>query len=194
MWGWEEKAACSYAHTENSVHLFSPGGGAGSSAVSSASTPGQTGPLRTSEGHHRRTPEADRPSTVPCMSTIACSGPQLPALPILLPFWRPQGHSALSGNHSSGQLSLAFLSSESCIFLPIFGGGLVIGQLAREYAGGSIACSPALLPGVLSSCPSELERAPGRPSALDAGLPGKGGEALLFLSAPERRIRSQMFL
>lgn len=27
-----------------------------------------------------------------------------------------------------------------------------------------------------------------------AGLPGKGGEALLFLSAPERRIRSQMFL
>lgn len=100
----------------------------------------------------------------------------------------------LSGNYSSGQISLAFLSSESCIFLPIFGGGLVAGQPSREYAEGRVAYSLALLPRVRSSCPSDFERTPGRPSGMDAELPGKGGEALLFLSAPERRIHSQMFL
>lgn len=53
--------------------------------------------------------------------------------------------------------------------------------------------SLALLPGARSSCPSEFEGAPGRPLGMDPELPGKGGEALLFLSAPGRRIRSQMF-
>lgn len=40
----------------------------------------------------------------------------------------------LSGNYSSGQLSLAFLSSDSCIFLPIFGGDLVAGRPSRKCA------------------------------------------------------------
>lgn len=56
-----------------------------------------------------------------------------PALPCLFPqgFWRPQSHTTLSGNYSSGQLSLAFLSSELCIFLPLFGGDSVAGQPSR---------------------------------------------------------------
>lgn len=125
---------------------------------------------------------------------IARSLPQPPAPPVLAGLLAPPGSHSPSGNYSSGQLSLAFLSSESCIFLPIFGGDLVAGRPSREYAGGSVACSLALLPGVPSSCPSESERAPGRPAAMDAELLGKGGEALLFLSAPGRRICSQMFL
>ena len=41
--------------------------------------------------------------------------------------------------------------------------------------------------------PLEVERAPGRPAGLDAGLPGQGVRAV-FLSIPKRRILSQMFL
>lgn len=63
-----------------------------------------------------------------------------------------QGHTALSGNYSSGQLSLAFLSSESCIFLPIFGGDLVAGQASRV----SLQPGPASRRGRLPA-PSELE-------------------------------------
>lgn len=70
-------------------------------------------------------------------------------------FWCPQGHTALSGNYSSGQLSLAFLSSESCVFLPLFGGGSVAGQPSRaSLQGEAQPSSPALLTGAgLSSCP-----------------------------------------
>lgn len=55
---------------------------------------------------------------------------------LLQGFCRPQGHTALSGNYSSGQLSLAFLSSESRIFLPLFGADLVAGQRSRASSQG----------------------------------------------------------
>lgn len=89
----------------------------------------------------------------PCVETVACPSSQLGLF--LQGFWCPQGHTALSGNYASGQLSLAFLSSESCVFLPLFGGGSVAGQpsrasLQREAQPSSLA----LLTGAgLSSCP-----------------------------------------
>lgn len=89
---------------------------------------------------------------------------------------------------------MAFLSSE-CIFLPIFGGGLVVGQPSRAFAGGAKPSSLTLLTGAkLFSCPQEFERAPGTPLGMDAELPGKGVKALFFLLVPKRRILSQMFL
>lgn len=63
-----------------------------------------------------------------------------------------KGHTALSGNYSSGQLSLAFLSCESRIFLPIFGGDLVAGRPSRA----SLQPGPASRRGRLPA-PSELE-------------------------------------
>lgn len=97
-----------------------------------------------------------------------------------------QGHTALSGNYSSGQLSLAFLSSESCIFLPIFGGDLVAGQPSRA----SLQPGPASRRGRLPA-PSELE---GRPSGLDAELPGKGAKAVFPFSPQEKNSFSDVFV
>lgn len=170
-----EKAACSYTHTENSVHLFSPGVElAALQSVSSASTPGLK-ELQRSTQYHPQTipmPSAGPQATPshfsliptllawrkdkPCMETVARPSSQLGLF--LQGFWCPQGHTARSGNYSSGQLSLAFLSSESCVFLPLFGGGSVAGQpsrasLQREAQPSSLA----LLTGAgLSSCPSSL--------------------------------------
>lgn len=146
MWGWEEKAACSYTHAENSIHLLSQGVEL-AAPVFSASTPGLTGPLRTSAADSPSNVQAPHPYPHPWFGGRMKPCPAPEPLPEARPrpqlclslwgLWCPQGHTALSGNYSSGQLSLAFLSSESCIFLPIFGGDLVAGQPSRECAGGS---------------------------------------------------------
>lgn len=124
---------------------------------------------------------ASEPSLKPALapsSACSCRG-----------FGAHRGHMALSGNYSSGQLSLAFLPSESCIFLPIFGGDLVAGQPSRPSL--QREAQPA---GVKpSSCLLKFERAPGRPAGMDAQLPGRELK-LFFPSVPKRRILSQTFL
>lgn len=67
---------------------------------------------------------------------------------------------------------------------------MVAGQPSRASLPGKpgqVLTGAALLP-------LESDRAPGRPAGMDAELPGKGVEALFFLSVPKRRILSQMFL
>lgn len=145
-----EKVACSYTHTENSVHLFSPGVElAELNPDALCWTPGHSLSLFPNSSP----PGLVERKTKPCTETIACPSSQLGLF--LQGFWCPQGHTALSGNYSSGQLSLAFLSSESCVFLPLFGGGSVAGQPSRaSLQGEAQPSSPALLTGAgLSSCP-----------------------------------------
>lgn len=105
--------------------------------------------------------------------------------PVLL----PPGSLSPNGNYSSGQLSLAFLASESCIFLPIFGADLVAGQPSRASLQGEAWPSAHRSELLFPSSPGPRETA-----GTDAELPGKGVEALFFLSVPKRRILSQMFL
>lgn len=131
----------------------------------------------------------------PCRKPLPAAHPNSQPALFLQGFWRPQGHTALSGNYSSGQLSLTFLSSELCIFLPLFGGDLVAGQPSSASVQGE-AQPNGLAPftGAHSpSCPSSLRGPPGTPG-MDAELPGKRVRALFFLSVPKRRILSQMFL
>lgn len=180
MWGWEEKAACSYTHAGSSVHLLSPVGGAGSSSVCSRhpradgvsedlQAPPQTVflkqialPVRRPPAHSPRPCLPDFGSRMkprPAPEPLPEARPQpRPQRRLSLPgFWYPQGHTALSGNYSSGQLSLAFLSSESCIFLPIFGGDLVAGQPSRECAGGSTGRAWLCFPELSLPAPQSLK-------------------------------------
>ena len=91
-----------------------------------------------------------------------------------------KGHTALSGNYSSGQLSLAFLSCESCIFCPYLAVIWLLGGRPER------ACSRALLPGVDAFLPPQSSKGPGRPSGVDAELPGKGAKAVFPFSPQEK--------
>lgn len=98
------------------------------------------------------------PSLLPCRKPLPAAHPDSQPALFLQGFWRPQGHTALSGNYSSGQFSLTFLSSEFCIFLPLFGGDLVAGQPSRASVQGE-AQPNSLAPFTgagSSSCPSSL--------------------------------------
>lgn len=122
------------------------------------------------------------------MPAVTCSLHR-PARPASAGLRGPPGHTALSGNYSSGQRSLAVLSSESCIFLPIFGGDLVAGQPSRA----------SLQPGsayrrVLLFLPPQSLKGPGRPSGRDAELPGKGVKAVFPFSPQEKNSFSDVFV
>lgn len=192
----------------NIVHLFSPGVELKAlQSVSPASTPRLKGPLRASQCHLQTVLLVCLPRPRPTLSSLLIAplwvwGRRKPCVCKLLPAaCLPRlflagsgapGSLSPNGNYSSGQLSLAFLASESCIFLPIFGADLVAGQPSRASLQGE--AQPSAHRSELLFPSSPFDRAPGRRAGMDAELPGKGVEALFFLSVPKRRILSQMFL
>lgn len=123
-------------------------------------------------------------------------GPEACRLGLLLLGSGASGHTELSGDYTLGQLSLAFLSSESHTFsLPIFGADLVAGQLSRVRLQEEAAPSSLpLLLGAKMFCPLQgsLSCLGPRDTFRDELL---GRELMLFfLLVPKRRILSQMFL
>lgn len=108
---------------------------------------------------------------------------------LLLQGSRPPGsHSIEWKNYSSGQLSPWLLSSESYIFLPIFGGDLVAGQASEV----SLQPGPASRRGRLPA-PSELEGPRGDHQGWMLSCRGRGAKAVFFLSVPKRKFFLQMF-